>query len=93
MAHDAASRNILATPTTSAEDEQSITSHYGNWSLKSMEMEAIDHIFTNHISSKEEVRVKEVKTPMVTDLTLRKLLTKPAMVKKVVDRIRYKQQR
>ena len=58
-----------------------------------MEMEAIDHIFANHISSKEEVRVKEVKTPMVTDLTLRKLLTKPAMVKKVVDRIRYKQQR
>ena len=30
VANDAASRNILATPTTSAEDEQSITSHYGN---------------------------------------------------------------
>ena len=44
------------------------------------------------MSSKEEVRVKKVKAAMVTDLSLRKLLTKPAMVKKVVDRIRYKQQ-
>ena len=36
VAHDPVSRNLLATPTTSAEDKQSITSHYGNWSLKSI---------------------------------------------------------